>query len=198
MPEDFIITGKISRVIRSKFPTSKYVVLITEITCMNNSIEEAWIPFDSKRLSTLFFQLSGEIMSIQVEGIRTPTGGFKFKRIVDILDDELGRYESDITYLKNILTKNKVHGDIKEQDIYFVIHDELIHRYSMGIIYKVEKDELKMYINGGSDWWTFEELGRLKHIYRVNDLNTFIELANFTDDADNLLEIYDGLTKQHS
>jgi hypothetical protein len=194
---DFLITGKVSRVITNKYKASNYVLLLNDIKCMGESMEQKWIPFDSKRLSNVFYKFSGEELSMYVKGKKGAKDTYSFEKIIDIVDDENGRYESDNTYVDKILSGKNIQDEVKPGDIYFRKindNDNNTYPFSLGVIYKIDKNEVKMFCNGLAEWWTIEELRGIENIYRIEDINIFkglVDLAAITsDDALHYMEIY--------
>ncbi|PTJ52533.1 hypothetical protein [Mammaliicoccus sciuri] len=186
MNEDYIISGVIKRVIRDKYRRNGYVLLLQDTKCESDYIGDQWIKFSSIRLSKIFYNSTETEITLQVEGKKDEENNYKLYKIIDIIDD--GYFESDASYLKEILTNYSV-THIETNDIYFRYLED--GSYVMGIITKVRKNEVKLFINGGSDWWYLTELNNTRYIYRIKDIEVIKELMKFAlHEDDTLLEVW--------
>lgn len=192
MTQDFIITGTIKRVIKDKYKSNGYVVLLEEIECEGNNIGDKWIKLESIRLSKNFYQSIDKEVSLQVEGKQDKESNYKLYRIIDVIDDEY--FQSDASYLNELLDIYKVNR-ANINDIYFNYTDEAY--YTMAVITKVRDNEVKLLFNGATDWWYLSELNYFENMYRINDLSVIKELMKFAKEPDNtLLEVYLNNLKQ--
>lgn len=124
-----------------------------------------------------------------VEGREGKRDKYNYERIIDIDDNE--EYESDNTYIDKLLSGKEIQGEVNPKDIYFCKNND---NFTIGIIYKVDNNEVKMYCNGLSEWWAVDELSAKGNFYRIEDFNIFMEFINLTantlDDARQCIEIY--------
>ncbi|EUR16368.1 TPA: hypothetical protein ACF9K4_002769 [Staphylococcus aureus] len=186
MIQDLIITGTIKRVIKDKYKSNGYVVLMEEIECEGNNIGNQWIKLESMRLSKIFYQSIDKEVSLQVEVKQDKESSYNLYRIIDVIDDEY--FQSDASYLNELLDVYRVNR-ANINDIYFNYTEEAY--YTMAIITKVRDDEVKLLFNGGTDWWYLSELNYCENIYRINDSAVIKELMKFAKEPDNtLLEVY--------
>jgi hypothetical protein len=184
--QDYIITGIIKRVIKDKYNSNSYVVLLDETECENNNIGSKWIKFESIRLSKIFYQSINKEVTLQVEGKQDEKSNYKLYRIIDVIDDEC--FQSDASYLNELLDVYKVNR-VDVNDIYFKYNEDAY--YTMAVITKVRNNEVKLLFNGATDWWYLSELNYYENIYRINDLSVIKELIKFAKEPDNtLLEVY--------
>lgn len=193
MSEDYIISGVIKRVIKDKYQWSGYVLLLEDTKCGNDYIGNQWIKFSSIRLSKIFYNSTEKEITLQVEGKKDEENNYKLYKIIDIIDD--GYFESDVSYLKEILSGYSV-THIETNDIYFRYLEE--GTYVMGIITKVRENEIKLFINGGLDWWNLTELNNTQYIYRIKDIEVIKELMKFAlHEDDTILEVWKNKQHQH-
>lgn len=186
MNKDYIVSGIIKRVIRDKYKEKGYVLLLGNAQCEDEEIGDIWVKFSSIRLSKIFYNSAEEEITLQIEGSQDEENNYKFYRIIDIVDD--GNFESDASYLKELLTEYSVNR-VNIKDIYFRYTEN--GDYVMGIITNVRGNEVKLFNSNGSDWWYLSELNNLKDIYRIKDIEVIKELMKFSNDEDDtLLEAY--------
>lgn len=187
MSKDFIVSGVIKRVMKDKYRNYGYVVLLEEVECENNNIENKWIRFDSLRLSKIFFVSKDKRVSLQVSGKKYDEKNYILYSIIDVVDDEY--FQSDATFVKELLMNYQV-SSVKVNDVYFEYLDD--HNcYNMAIVTKVRDGEVKLRFYDFTDWWDLSEINYYKNIYRIDDLSIIKELMKFSQQPDHeLLEVY--------